>query len=238
MTCAGSSPSPPTAVAIVGAGALGFGLAIRLGRAGVPVAVGSRVAERAEEVAERAGRLVPEGSFLAAENRAAVRLAETVFLSVPFHTQAETLSTLHGSLRPGQLLIDVTVPLARPVNGGPMRMLGVWQGSAAQQAQETAPEGVRVVSALQTLSARVLADLDQELGDDVLLCGDRREDKRRAAEVIERIDGLRCVDCGGLEMARITESLTALLMTVNARHRTHTGIRLTRVPDERWDLRD
>ena len=236
---AGEQPPPSgAAVAIVGVGALGFGLAVRLGRAGVPVVLGSRTAERAAEVAERAKGAVPEGFFASAENREAVRTAEVVFLSVPFHTQAEVLAGLDGSLRPGQLLVDVTVPLARPVNGGPMRMLGVWQGSAAQQAQETAPAGVRVVSALQTISARALSDLDQELGDDVLLCGDRREDKRRAAAVIERIEGLRCVDCGGLEMARITESLTALLITVDARHRTHTGIRLTRVPDERWDLRD
>jgi NADPH-dependent F420 reductase len=216
-------------------GALGFGLALRLGRTGVPVVIGSRSAERAEEAAVRAQTAVPAGSFTGAENSAAVAGCEMVFLSVPFRNQSETLTNLKGALQPGQVLVDATVPLAAAVSGKATRMLGVWQGSAAQQAQEMAPEGVSVVSALHTVSAAALTDLDQELGEDVLLCGDKRDDKRRAAAVIERIDGLRCIDCGKLELSRITESLTALLISVNARHKTHAGIKLARVPDEQWD---
>jgi NADPH-dependent F420 reductase len=230
-------PAPaPEGVCIVGAsGALGFGLAVRLGRAGVPVVIGSRVAARAEEAAERARALVPQGSFAGYENVSAVAKAETVILSVPFRSQVETLTNLRDALRPpGQLLIDATVPLAAAVGGRATRMLGVWQGSAAEQAQELAPEGVHVVSALHTVSASALCDLEQELDEDVLLCGHLRADKQRAAEVIERIAGLRCVDCGRLDMARITESLTALLISVNARHKTHAGIKLMRVPDEQW----
>jgi 8-hydroxy-5-deazaflavin:NADPH oxidoreductase len=216
-------------------GALGFGLALRFACAGVPVTIGSRVAERAEETARRAGELVADGWFSGFENAEAVARSQPVILSVPFRNQSETLAELREALRPGQLLIDATVPLAAAVGGRATRMLGVWQGSAAQQAQEMAPAGVRVVSALHTVSASVLSDLDQDLAEDVLLCGEEREDKRRAAGAIEQIEGLRCVDCGALEMARITESITALLISVNARHRTHAGIRLTRVPDERWD---
>jgi predicted dinucleotide-binding enzyme len=90
------------------------------------------------------------------------------------------------------------------------------------------------VSALHTVSAASLADLSKPLEQDVLLCGDSREDKGEAARLIERIDGLRCVDCGRLEMARITESLTALLIAVNARYKAHAGIRLTGLPDPSW----
>jgi NADPH-dependent F420 reductase len=107
----------------------------------------------------------------------------------------------------------------------------VWQGSAAQQAREMVPEGVRVVSALHTVSASSLCDLEHPLQQDVLLCGDVRADKREAAELLERIAGLRCVDCGRLEMSRITESLTALLISVNARYKAHAGLRLTHLPD-------
>jgi 8-hydroxy-5-deazaflavin:NADPH oxidoreductase len=114
-------------------------------------------------------------------------------------------------------------------------MLGVWQGSAAQQAAEMVPEGVRVVSALHTVSAASLSDLNHKLVEDVLVCGDARADKREAAALIERIEGLRCVDCGRLEMARITESLTALLIAVNARYKVHAGIHLTGLPDELWE---
>jgi 8-hydroxy-5-deazaflavin:NADPH oxidoreductase len=98
-----------------------------------------------------------------------------------------------------------------------------------------APEGVRVVSALHTVSAASLADLDHGLDEDVLVCGDARADKREAAALIERIEGLRCVDCGRLEMSRTTESLTALLIGVNARYKTHAGVRLTSLPEKLWE---
>ena len=160
--------------------------------------------------------------------------AETVILSVPFRNHSETLTNLRPALRPGQLVIDATVPLAAAVSGRATRMLGVWQGSAAQQAQEMVPEGVPVVAALHTVSAASLADLDHRLAEDVLVCGDSAADKRRGALLIERIEGLRCVDCGALEMARITESLTALLISVNARYKTRAGVRLTELPERLW----
>ena len=153
-----------------------------------------------------------------------------IVLSVPFRSQSETLTNLKEVLREGQLLIDATVPLAAAVSGKATRMLGVWQGSAAQQAQEMVPDGVRVVSALHTVSAAMLADLDHALDEDVLVCGNRKADKQVAIELIERIDGLRCVDCGRLENARTTEALTALLIGINARYKTHAGIRITNLP--------
>jgi NADPH-dependent F420 reductase len=230
-------PTPATdPVAIVGAsGALGFALATRLGRAGVPIAIGSREAARAQEAAERALAAIPDGSFSGHENADAVRAASTVILSVPFRNHSETLTNLKDALMPGQLLIDVTVPLAAAVSGKATRMLGVWQGSAAEQAQEMAPAGVRVVSALHTISAASLNDLEHPLEQDVLVCGDARDDKREAARLIERIEGLRCVDGGRLEMARITESLTALLIGVNARYKAHSGIHLTGLAEQLWE---
>jgi 8-hydroxy-5-deazaflavin:NADPH oxidoreductase len=223
-------------VAIVGAsGALGFGLALRLGQAGVPIVVGSRDADRAADTVARARNAVPEGSFSGCDNRGAVRATSIVILSVPFSSQFETLINLKEILKPGQLLIDATVPLAAAVGGGATRMLGVWQGSAAEQALELAPAGVRVVSALHTVSAASLSDLDHPLEQDVFVCGDSPRDKREAAGLIGRIGGLRCIDCGRLEMARITESLTALMIAVKNRHTTHVGIRLTGLPDVLWE---
>jgi len=226
---------PPDPVAVIGAsGALGFGLAIRLGLAGVPIRIGSREATRAEETVERARAAAPAGTYTAHENADAASGARTVILSVPFRNQSETLTNLGEALAPGQLLIDATVPLAAAVSGKATRMLGVWQGSAAEQAAEMVPEGVRVVSALHTVSAASLRELDHPLQQDVLVCGDARADKREAAALIELIDGLRCVDCGRLEMSRTTESLTALLISVNSRYKAHAGIRLTNLPDQLW----
>jgi len=90
-----------------------------------------------------------------------------------------------------------------------------------------APHGVRVVSAFHTVSAALLTDLDHELDEDVLVCGDRAEDKAKLAELIDRIDGLRTVDCGPLEMARIIEQLTPLLISINVRHKVRAGIKIT-----------
>jgi 8-hydroxy-5-deazaflavin:NADPH oxidoreductase len=223
-------------VTIIGAsGALGFGLALRLGRAGVPVVIGSRDAARANEAAARAQEAMPAGSFSGADNADAARAAATIILSVPFRNHSETLANLKDALVPGQLLIDATVPLAAAVSGKATRMLGVWQGSAAEQAAEMVPAGVRVVSALHTISAATLKDLEHPLEQDVLVCGDAREDKREAAILIERIDGLRCVDCGRLEMSRITESLTALLIGVNSRYKVHAGIQLTGLSEQLWE---
>jgi NADPH-dependent F420 reductase len=217
-------------IAIIGGtGALGYGLALRWGLAGVPVVIGSRDPARAAEAAERARGAVPEARFEAYENAEAATKAEVVLLTVPFRNQSETLTNLKQALAPSQLVVDATVPLAAAVSGRATRMLGVWQGSAAQQAQEMVPDGVRVVSALHTVSAASCANLDQPLDEDVLVCGNHQEDKERVMGLIDRIEGLRSVDVGRLEMARIAESLTALLISVNVRHKTHAGIKITGV---------
>jgi len=225
----------PDGVTILGAtGALGFGLAVRLGHAGVPVVIGSRDAARAEEAAARIREQVPDADATGLENGPAAEASEVVFLCVPFRNQSETLTNLKNHLREGQLVVDATVPLAAAVSGKATRVLGVWQGSAAQQAAEMVPAGVRVVAALHSVNAPGLKDLQHTLDEDVLVCGDRREDKARAASYIELIPGLRCVDAGRLEMARIAEALTALLIGVNARYKTHAGIRLTGLGDRPW----
>lgn len=213
-----------------GTGALGFGLAVRLGRAGRPITIGSRDAGRAQEAAQRARERAPDGSFAGRQNADAVQGAEIVILSVPFRSQSETLTNLKNALIAGQLLVDATVPLAAAVSGKATRTLGVWQGSAAQQAQEMVPEGVRVVSAFHTISASHLSDLDQTLDEDVLICSDKRGDTARVAELVACIDGLRPVDCGRLEMARIVEQLTALLISINVRNKVQAGIRITGLP--------
>lgn len=219
------------AISIIGgSGALGFGLAVRLGQAGVPVIIGSREAGRAEEAAAQAQAAVPAGTFTGLANEEAGAAAEIVLLSVPFRSQSETLTNLKTVLREGQLVVDATVPLAAAVSGKATRTLGVWQGSAAQQAEEMVPAGVRVISALHTISAAKLKDLDHGLDEDVLVCGDKKADKERFGALIELIPGLRTVDCGKLEMARLTEQLTPLLIGINIRYKTHAGIKISGLP--------
>jgi NADPH-dependent F420 reductase len=220
---------------IGGTGALGAGLARRWAAAGRAVVLGSRSAERAEEAAARVREAIPGAEAEGLLNEEAASRGEIVFLTVPFRAQSENLNNLREALRPGQILVDCTVPLAAAVSGKATRSLGVWQGSAAQQAQEMVPEGVTVVSALHTIAAPALADPEAELEEDVLVCGDRKADKARVAALIELIPGLRAVNAGALEMARIVEQLTPLLISVNVRYKAHAGIKLTGLPDgDHW----
>ena len=118
---------PDTSVTIIGAsGALGFGLAVRLAASGVEVTIGSRDADRAREAAQRALEAVPGGRLSGLDNAAAAAANELVVLSVPFRSHHETLTHIRTTMRPGQLLVDATVPLATAVGGKPTRMLGVW----------------------------------------------------------------------------------------------------------------
>ena len=215
---------------IGGTGALGYGLAVRWASVGETVVIGSREAERATEAAERVAEAADGASVEGFVNEEAAKRGPVVFVTVPFRAQSETLNNLRTALEPGQLLVDCTVPLAAAVSGKATRSLGVWQGSAAEQAAEMVPDGVTVVSALHSVSAPTLA-AGEALGEDVLVCGDRMADKARVAKLIERIEGLRAVNAGALEMARIVEQLTPLLISVNARYKTHAGLRITGLPD-------
>lgn len=220
----------PTIPIVGGTGALGTGLAFRWAGGGAKVILGSRDPDRAAEVAaEVAGKA--GGEVAGMSNADAVGTGEIVFLTVPFANQSETMVAIRDSLEPGQIVVDCTVPLATAIGGIPTRTVGVWQGSAAQQAQEMAPEGVTVVSALHTISAQGLADPDWIPDEDVLVCGDRKADKARVAELIARIDGLRPVNAGRLETSRFVEQLTAMLISINIRYKAHSGIRITGLPE-------
>jgi 8-hydroxy-5-deazaflavin:NADPH oxidoreductase len=231
MTEMASEPIP----IIGGTGALGAGLARRWLHAGQSVVIGSRSPERAAEAAASLREAVEGANVEGMINEEAAAQGSIVFLTVPFRNQSENLNNLRGALREGQILVDCTVPLAAAVSGKATRSLGVWQGSAAEQAQEMVPDGVTVVSALHTVGAPVLADPEASLAEDVLICGERKQDKARVARLIEEIEGLRAVNAGPLEMARIVEQLTPLLIAINSRYKAHAGIRITDLPEaDHW----
>lgn len=216
-------------IAVVGGtGPEGSGLALRWARAGESIILGSRDAaratERAAQLAERIGHL---GSIEGADNAVAVKMSDVVVLTVPFAGQAELLKQLKPAFRPGTVLIDATVPLATAVGGRATRVLGVWQGSAAEQAAEIVGKNIPVVGAFHSLSATVL-DGDQDVDCDVIVCSDDDRARQVASELAIKIPGVRAVDGGKLENARIVEAMTALLITLNIRHKVHgAGWRVT-----------
>ncbi len=226
-----SDPSTSPIPIIGGTGALGYGLAVRWARAGREVVIGSRDAARAVEAAERINGAVEGAKATGLGNEDAAVAGPIPFLTVPFRAQSETLNNLRGALQPGQILVDCTVPLAAAISGKATRSLGVWQGSAAEQAQEMVPEGVTVVSALHTVGAPKLADLSEDLDEDIMVCADKKKDKAPVARLIEEIEGLRAINAGPLEMARIAEQLTPLLISINVRYKAHAGLKLVGLPD-------
>ena len=226
------SAKKETIALIGGTGDLGFGLALRWARAGEQILIGSRDASKAKDAAERVkaavGSGVPPGISVAGlVNPEAAAQASLVVLTVPFPAQVGILKSIRGSLE-GSILIDTTVPLAATLGGKLTRVLGVWQGSAAEQARELAPAATPVLAAFHNLSGIALQDLSATLDCDILICGDDEAAKQRLFPLVKLIAGLRPVNAGGLEIARIVEGLTALLISVNRRNRvSHSGIRIT-----------
>jgi NADPH-dependent F420 reductase len=228
------SASPATAarpIAIIGGtGPAGMGLALRWVRAGETVIIGSREQERAQHAAASIQRRVGDQARISGmENAAACAAADILMLTVPFEGQASLLKRLKPAMTAGSILIDATVPLAAGVGGRASRTLGIWQGSAAQQAAELVPAEVSVVAAFHNLSADLLGG-DNPLDCDVVVCSDDPDAAQLTRELAARIPGVRPIDGGRLENARIVEQITALLVGLNIRHKGHSGIRITGLP--------
>lgn len=229
MSGAPSRVTRPIAI-IGGTGPLGMGLALRWARAGETVIVGSRDAARAQHTAADLGNRAGNSARVSGmDNAAACAAADILMLTVPFEGQAAILKQLKPSIKAGSVLIDATVPLAASVGGRASRMLGVWQGSAAQQAAELVPSGVRVAAAFHNVSADLLGG-DEPVDCDVIVCSDDPDASKLTRELAAKIPGVRAIDGGKLENARIVEQITALLIGLNIRHMGHTGVRVTGLP--------
>jgi 8-hydroxy-5-deazaflavin:NADPH oxidoreductase len=220
-----------TIAVIGGTGPAGTGLALRWARAGETVIIGSRDAARAEQTAQTIrDRVGATAQVSGMENATACAATDLLAITVPFEGQAALLKQLKPSIRPGSIVIDATVPLAASVGGRASRTLGVWQGSAAQQAAELVPKGVSVVAAFQNISADVM-NTDDDVDCDVIVCSDDPNATQIVMELAFKIANVRAIDGGKLENARIIEQITALLIGLNIRHKGHGGIRITGLPD-------
>ncbi len=221
-----------TNVAVIGGtGAEGGGLALRFAQAGAVVRIGSRSLEKAQDAARRVSAQV-RAEVTGHTNEDAVAGAGVVVLTVPLSAHVETLKAIRGSLAPGAVLVDATVPLEIAIGGRLSRMLTLWDGSAAQQAARLLP-GVAVVAAFHALSAEALAKLDHPLDCDTLICGDSAEAKTTVTQLAALIPGVRAIDAGPLDAARLLESAAALLIALNLRHKVkESGMRITGLRSE------
>jgi 8-hydroxy-5-deazaflavin:NADPH oxidoreductase len=227
----GNALGPVRPIAIIGGtGPAGMGLALRWVRVGETVIIGSREVGRAEQAAASIRRRVGDNARISGmENSAACAAADILMLTVPFASQASLIKRLKPAMTAGSILIDATVPLAAEIGGRASRTLGVWQGSAAEQAAELVSKDVSVVAAFHNVSAELMGG-DNPLDCDVIVCSDDPDAAQLTRELAAKIPGIRPIDGGKLENARIVEQITALLIGLNMRHKGHSGIRITGLP--------
>ncbi len=214
---------------IGGTGEEGFGLTLRLAKAGHHVTIGSRSAEKGAAAAAEAREILGAGAAVdGTTNEEAAATAGVVAVTVPFAGQAEIYRAIKSAVPPGAIVLDATSPLATAVGGKPWQVVHPWHGSAAEQADVILSQGVRMVAAFHTIAGHALRDLDRSLESDVLVCGDDDEAKAVVGSLVEAIPNLRWVDCGALSMARIAETMTALLVSVNRTYKVKdAGFRIT-----------
>ena len=209
-----------------GTGEQGPGLALRWARAGEEVIIGSRQREKGERVATELNQELGKVRLRGTDNASAAAAAEVVVLTVPYSAHVSTLATVHEQLK-GKIFVDVSVPLD-PEN--PRRVLMPPAGSAAEEAQQLLGPEVKVVGALQNVSAHLLRDVNAAIDCDVLVCGADKDARATVMQLIERL-GIHALDAGPLEAARLIEPITALLIRLNIRHKVHSaGIRITGLP--------
>ncbi len=85
-----------------------------------------------------------------------------------------------------------------------------------------------MICAFNNISQTWFMQLDEEIDCDCLICGDDRDAKAMVTPLIEKIPGLRVIDCGALERASIIEKITPLLIGLNIRNKCQFGgIRIT-----------
>ena len=212
---------------IGGTGPQGKGLGYRFAKHGHSVILGSRSAEKAEpvaaEVTERLSGIEGAGEVTGAANTDAVEAADVVLLAVPWDGHDELVATLPLA---GKTVISCVNPLAFDKRGAHGKVIDGGEGSAAEHAQQLAPEAT-VVGAFHNVSAVHLWGEHEYLDEDVLVVGDVVEGKQVAQELAVAVTGRRGVDAGKLRLARVLEPLTAVLISVNRKYKVNSGIRLS-----------
>ncbi|WP_414469383.1 NADPH-dependent F420 reductase [Methanobacterium sp. ACI-7] len=219
-------------IAIIGGtGDQGIGLAVRFVKAGENVIIGSRDIKKAENTVGMIKNMLDGDevkNVVGMTNEEAAAEGDIALLTVPLQAQMATLRSIKDQIE-GKVLIDATVPLDGCIGGKPTRYIEVWQGSAAERAAEFLKDkNVKVVSAFNNVSAASLLNIGEDVECDTLISGDDADAKKEAAELAEKIPGVRAIDCGQLENARIVEKITPLLINLNIRNKIKlAGIRIT-----------
>ena len=206
-------------------------MALRWAKYGYEITIGSRDLQKAKDAAAKIQASVGKNARVSGlVNTEAASKADIVVVTVPFSALSDTLKTVKPSLRPGQIVVNVTVPLETSVGGSATRTVEVWDGSAGQLASRLMPKDVKLVTAFNNVSAEVLNDLSKQVDCDVLVCGRDDDAKKAVLALAQAIPGVRGIDAGPIENSKTIEQITALLVSLNIRHGVKSaGLRITGV---------
>ncbi len=219
----------PVLIGVLGAtGPAGSALAVRLADVGHEVVLGSRAIERAEEVRSELLERWPDRSLalVAGDNEAAAK-AELVVVATPWDGAAPTCAALAEHLV-GKVVISMANALTRV--GKEFQPLIPPRGSVAADVAAAVP-GALVAAAFHHVPAKELAQLDEPVPCDVLVCSDHAQALAATCELADQIPGVRAVEAGRLSAAGPVEALTAVLIGMNVRYRSRLSVRLTGLPD-------
>lgn len=206
-----------------GTGNEGFGLGFRWAAAGHEIIIGSRSADKGAVAAEDMLGRLPNANISGTDNPTAAQAADVVVLSVPYSAQHGTLASVK-EVMDGKLLITVVAPTGEKKNRVSLLPSGK---AAAEEAQEQLGDTARVVAAFQNIGAHHLLDLNHQMDCDVLVCGEKGDDKKVAIELVEAA-GMRGVNAGALANAVVVEGMTSVLIAINILSKSKSaGIRIT-----------
>jgi NADPH-dependent F420 reductase len=204
---------------IGGTGTEGKGLALRFSQAGVAVGIGSRDPQRAENTAAFLNEQLAGAGHRALvqgfSNAAVAGGAEFLILAIPFSHAEQILGGCKAFMRPGCIVVDITVPLVFTPGQKNVSLLKLPEGSGSRHLAGLIPAGADLVAAFKTLPGHLLGDLDETLDCDEFVCGDSAEARRRVVDLLNFIPGLRPIDIGGLECAATLEHMCALAVSIN-----------------------
>jgi hypothetical protein len=206
-----------------GTGPAGRGLAVRLAAAGAEVVIGSRDADRATSVAEELAKRWPDHHLnLEGASNEDTASCEMVVVATPWDGAIATVKPLAAALA-GKVVVSMANALVK--EGREFLALVPPRGSVAASIQAALPESL-VSASLHHLPASEMEKLTTPLEADVLVCSDHPRASSATTAMIDSIEGLRGVDAGSLSQAAPIEAFTAVLITVNIRHKVHTTLRL------------
>ena len=222
-------------IAIIGGtGSQGLNIGKRLAIAGEDIILGSRKEEKALTKVEESLELLKDYDDIKMEgmsNEDAAQAGDLLILTVPLSAQKPTLQSIKDYVG-DKILVDATVPLETAIGGSPASFVDLMEGSAAERTAKILKKtDVKVVAAFNNVSNSLLSNIPEPIDCDCLFAGNDNEANQVVKEIIEKIPGIDCIDCGKLEKARMIEKITPLLIGLNIKYKSQFGgIRITGIP--------